>query len=449
MVFGTVFILSLLLNTVIRYRFNDYMEKVEKERSDFIAQQLSSYYNSFSGTWDEGAIHGIGMFALYDGYFVRVTNANGKIVWDAWNHDMTLCAEIMDEITERMNERHIGAEVELVSVEYPIYSGRSTDDKSTILAGTITIQYYGPFFLSEEAAWFLDTLNAVLLIVGGISLVVSIIIGLLLARRIASPVTKSAEIARSIASGDYKIRFEEKTKMRELDDLTESINHLADGLLEQEALRKRLTADVAHELRTPLSAISAHLEAMSDGVWEPTKERLLSCYEESVRLSKLVSDLEKLAVADNENFNLNLAPVNLKKLSENTVATFEREIKEKELKVSVLGSETEVMLDAGRFTQVIANLLHNAIKHTPKGGEIKITVTSGAFTIEDTGEGIPEKDLPYIFERFYRVDPSRSRESGGTGIGLAIAKAIVKAHGGDIIATSQEGKGSRFEVRNI
>jgi signal transduction histidine kinase len=277
-----------------------------------------------------------------------------------------------------------------------------------------------------------------------------VIAGCLLARRISRPVTKTAYIAKQISEGNYNIRFEPGTRIKELDDLAEAINQLSDGLGKQENLRKRLTADVAHELRTPLTSLSSHLEAMMEGLWEPTQERLGSCFEEVKRLGTLVADLEQLARMESENLVLRKSKEDLLNLVKIVSETMTGELLKRNLSFSLEGTSISVEVDKDRISQVIANLLSNAMKYTPEGGSIKVIVTEtpkdGVIKVIDNGIGIPERELPLIFERFYRSDKSRDRKTGGAGIGLAIVKSIVTAHGGKVVAESTVEEGSCFTV---
>ncbi|MDR2357149.1 MAG: hypothetical protein LBD92_03550 [Oscillospiraceae bacterium] len=221
-------------------------------------------------------------------------------------------------------------------------------------------------------------------------------------------------------------------------------------LSEQENLRKRLTADVAHELRTPLAAVASHLEAMTEGIWEPTPERLSSCREEILRIATLVADLQQLAQIDGDNLKLSRSAVNLLELTRVITHNFAAETAKKDISAAVSGDACEVSADRDRISQVITNLISNAVKFTPDGGHISVTVTdaenSGVIEICDDGTGIAESELPYIFERFYRTDKSRSRKTGGAGVGLTIARSIVEAHGGTVRAENRAGGGSHFTV---
>lgn len=203
----------------------------------------------------------------------------------------------------------------------------------------------------------------------------------------------------------------------------------------QEDIRKRLTADVAHELRTPLTAVSANLEAIAEGALEPTSQRMKKCYDEIQRLINLVSDMEKLANAESDVMYLKKEPLDLLSLAQDVFP-------------EVTGVPVMINADRERLLQVLTNLKSNAEKYG--NGSMSVTVRdSGKYaeiTVSDRGQGIAPEDLPHIFERFYQADKSRSRTKGGAGIGLAIVKTIVDAHGGKVRVESEIGKGSSFSV---
>ncbi|MGI6004908.1 MAG: ATP-binding protein [Christensenellales bacterium] len=442
-VFVTVVLISVLSNVLINRQFENYITRQNQVRVADIADNLSHQYDEETQAWDQEVVHAIGMFALYDGYIIIVYDKDGAAVWDAHNHDMTLCLQIMDDITERMAKLRPGSPGGFELQEYPLsHNGREI--------GSMAVSYFGPYFLSEYDFQFLSALNTILLVIGAASLAFSFVTGWLLARRIARPITKTAQIAKQISRGNYDIRFESNTKTRELDDLVLAINHLADVLSKQENLRKQLTADVAHELRTPLAAVGSHLEAMIEGVWEPTAERLKSCQEEIRRLTSLVADLERLAKVESDNLKLSKSQVDLMELAHSVSGHFELEMERKDLKLVIEGEPAVVYADRDRISQVLLNLISNAVKYTRPGGNIRIATEdaqqSGILTVEDDGVGIPKGEIPLIFEQFYRADKSRNRKTGGAGIGLAIVKSIVQAHGGTVKAESREGRGTRFTV---
>lgn len=297
---------------------------------------------------------------------------------------------------------------------------------------------------------FIAALNRILMAVGSISLIGAMIMGVLLAKHIVKPISKAVEITQQISDGDCEARLQEDIRTKELHELAHAVNQMAASLQEQEALRKRLTSDVTHELRTPVANISSYMEMMIDEVMEPTPERLQSCYDELQRLSGLISDLERLRQVENGNLALKKTDVDLLELSRSVMGTFESQLREKNLNGQVSGETSIVSVDRSRMLQVIANLISNAIKYSNNGGAVRVVVEDtkdkGIIHVEDSGIGIPQEDLKRIFERFYRTDKSRNRRTGGAGIGLTIVKTIVQAHRGTISVESEEGRGSRFTV---
>ena len=245
-------------------------------------------------------------------------------------------------------------------------------------------------------------------------------------------------------------RIDEKSSTKEIVELTDSVNSLAQTLGKQEILRKRLTADVAHELRTPLATLQSHVEAFIDGVWVPDQKRLQGFHEEILRLSKLVGELEKLSKYEVENLALSKEQFEISGLIEGIAGNFAGEFKKKNIQLELNTEKQSIEADKDKISQVFINLLSNAIKYTPDGGKIEVHVSGlkdmVKVEVRDTGIGIFEEDLPYIFERFYRTDKSRNRATGGAGIGLTIVKSIVEAHKGSITADSMLKRGSVFTV---
>lgn len=439
----TVALISFLSNYLIQDQFKDYVINQQQKTTKQIVESIGVQYDAAAGVWNADFVHTIGMYALYDGYIVKVYDEAGNSVWDAETCDMSLCNRVMDDISHRM------------MTEYPAINGSFTTETFPVLQGpnrigTVSISYFGPFFLSEDDFLFLDSLNKILIGVGSFSLLISVITGIFLARHFSGPILKTVAITKDIADGKYGARIDKDTGTKEVDQLIGSINHLAQSLEKQESLRKQLTADVAHELRTPLTTVQTHVEAMLEGVWEPTPERLESCYDELNRLGGLVSDLENLAKVESDNLKLNITEVNLRELTDRALGSFERERKDRNLSMKVEGSCSLIQADRDRISQVLVNLISNAVKYTHDGGDIRITLsdmgTSVVFNIRDNGTGIPEEEIPHIFERFYRADKSRNRSTGGSGIGLAIVKSIVSAHGGTVDVESRLNEGSNFIV---
>ena len=254
------------------------------------------------------------------------------------------------------------------------------------------------------------------------------------------------DAAQAIGKGMYESRIRTKSSTTEIVQLSDTVNQLAESLESQESLRKRLTGDVAHELRTPLATLQTHLETMIDGVWEPTVQRLESCHEEILRISRLVADLEKLAQYESETLVLDKTELPAESFLIRLMQTFETTFIQKGIHYHIDCDDSILYADKDKLSQVVINLISNALKFTAADGTITVKVRKEknqvSLQISDTGTGIPERDLPHVFERFYRADVSRNRTTGGSGIGLTLVKAIVEAHGGDISVASEEGKGT-------
>lgn len=436
----TIAIISFLSNYFINKQFTDYVARQQDIKAQIITSSISQ---QFTDQWNMEFVYAIGMFSLYEGYIIKVYDKENQCLWDAQSHDMNLCNQIMDEISDRMRIQYPELEGEFTATVYPLIKDGET-------VGSVSISCFGPFFLNENDSKFLSSLNTILISVGLISLVVSLIVGHMIARRISNPILQTVDVTKQIADGNYDVRLKEGSNTKELNLLVESINHLAVSLETLEKLRKQLTEDVAHELRTPITILQSYLEAMTEGIWEATPERLESCSDEVIRIGKLVGDLEKLAIIESENLKLDKQWIDLYEIIERTVNSFENDINNKQLKVSIEGQQARLFADQDRIRQVVVNLMSNAIKYSKEGSSISVYIYEGketvGFDIQDNGIGIPKEELPYIFERFYRADKSRNRLTGGSGIGLTIVKAIVEAHDGRVLVESSLNEGSKFCV---
>lgn len=277
---------------------------------------------------------------------------------------------------------------------------------------------------------------------------IALLVTFFLSRRILAPVTAITFAARRLGQGDFSQRVSvvDKTEMGEL---AKTFNSMAGELEKAEQMKRKMIADIAHELRTPLSNIRGYLEATRDGVLKADTNTLRIIEEEAILLSRLVDDLQELSLVDADELKLIRHVEDISEIIKQAVTAEQPQIANKGLSLQVDLPDTlpAVSIDSHRISQVLRNLLDNAVAHTVEGS---ITVTArqqGSWvqiSVADTGEGIPEEELPNIFERFYRVDKSRTRATGGSGLGLTIAKRLVEAHGGSIIASSEQGKGSRF-----
>ncbi|MFN2590937.1 MAG: ATP-binding protein [Actinomycetota bacterium] len=286
-----------------------------------------------------------------------------------------------------------------------------------------------------------------LLIGGAVAAAIALVLARYLARGLTQPLRDMAQAARSMARGDYQHRIEPRTR-DEVGQLAKAFSRMAGEVEGLERLRRELVANVSHELKTPISALRAHLENLLDGVERPNRPVLQVMLQQSERLSRLVDQLLDLSRIESGDLPLELGPVDVRSLvdevaREVAVARAEHPIR---LRNEVPAGTPAVLADRERIHQVLFNLLDNAYRFTPSGGTVTVSATLAGreceVQVRDTGPGIPAEHQELVFERFYRVDPSRSREDGGTGIGLAIARSVVEAHGGRIWAESGPGVGA-------
>jgi signal transduction histidine kinase len=441
-----VALICALSNVLLDRQFERYAAEQREIRSQDIARNLSMLYSPATRTWDTDAIHALGMYSMTDGYILVVRNADGAVVWDAQNHDMARCAEIMDEIATRM-ERH-GAKGRFTATDFAL-------EQNGRVVGAASVSSYGPFFFSEADADLLGALNRILALAGIGALAAAVVVGFVLARRVSGPALAAARASERIAAGDFTARVDAASGVRELDELAGAVNRLADDLERQRALRRRLTADMAHELRTPLAAVSVQIESMTEGAAEPTRERLAGCLGEVRRLTSLVDGLERIEEAGARDGAADREDTDIAALVRSVCGAWESEAAAKNISLDVDGDAGAVIarIDPDAIAGAVSNLLSNAIKYTPDGGRVTARVAPvspggpGAVTIAvgDTGPGVPEDELPYIFERLYRADKSRNRGTGGAGLGLAIAREAVRANGGEITAENANG-GAVFTV---
>lgn len=297
---------------------------------------------------------------------------------------------------------------------------------------------------------FLNAFRNSLWMAAGVAILVAIILGLIFSRFFTSPIKQLTKSVKSIAAGDLSGRVQQKSK-DEVGELSVAFNSMAKQLEKKEQNRQQLLADVAHELRTPLSIIQGNLEAWQDGVFSPSPESISTIHGEIVLLSRLITDLRDLSLAEAGHLELNRTEIPLDNIVNAEIASFYTNVKEKNISIMSkrLSDLPTVFVDQDRIRQVFHNLFDNAIRYTPDGGKIRIDVMSeskGWLTVKvsDTGSGIGPQDLPYVFNHFYKADKSRRRGHGGSGIGLALVKQLVETHGGKVWVESEVGKGSTF-----
>jgi signal transduction histidine kinase len=279
----------------------------------------------------------------------------------------------------------------------------------------------------------------------------ALLLAILLASTLTRPLRELTAATKAVAQGDLEHQVPVRSK-DELGQLAASFNQMSADLAQATALRRQMTADIAHDLRSPLTAISGFVEAMRDGVLKPTPTRFEAMYVETQRLRRLVDDLRTLSLTDAGELHMERQAIPPRMLLERLAAVYRQRAGEKDiaLTIQVEPNVPDVHVDQDRLTQVLSNLIDNALRYTPPGGEITLGARTRddvtLITVQDTGAGISPQHLPHVFDRFYRGDSARSRDGGESGLGLAIAKAIVEAHGGTISVDSTPGAGTTFTI---
>jgi len=304
---------------------------------------------------------------------------------------------------------------------------------------------------------FLQSVNKWIWITGIITALIAALAGLLFAKRITAPLKKLAVAANKISHGDLAHRVDIRSE-DEIGQLAKSFNSMAKNIERSNQLRRRLLADIVHEIKTPLTVLRGNLEAMLDGVVEPNPKKIAAIHTETLLLSRLLDDLRDLSLAEEKQLKLETQKANAGYIIRQVVEMFRPRAGEesKHLDIELAEELPLVLVDSDRISQVLYNLIANAFQYTAEGDSIKVSaridrsIAGGAdnpvvlVSVEDTGEGISGDDLPYVFDHLYRVDKSRARSSGGSGIGLAIVKHLIEAHGGRVWAKSEPGVGSTF-----
>lgn len=321
-----------------------------------------------------------------------------------------------------------------------------------IQGGHMIMPHMGTMGMPEQE--FLASVHEALIWVGAAILLVGLAASYALARSITVPLLKLNSAVETIARGDFGQRVEVMGK-DEVGKLAGAFNLMSETLAVNNELRQRFLADIAHELRTPLAVIQGNLEGMLDGVIDTDREQLQSLYEETLQLNILIKDLRDLSLAEAGQLRLDKQLTDINQVILRALGMLKPLAEEKSIHiVNALGALPGIPVDPSRMNQVIYNLLTNAIRYTPPRGTVRIATRLAELdgrnwveiSVEDDGCGIAEQDLPHIFNHFYRADKSRTRTSGGSGIGLAIVKQVVDLHEGRVSVSSQAGKGAAFRV---
>ncbi|MBP1918645.1 sensor histidine kinase [Youngiibacter multivorans] len=431
----SVLLITVLSNIGMNIFFTMYLRDSQKSEDIAISDYATELLHE-DGLLDETDLMSIEHYAFTMSAEVIMEDSNGKVIMSTREPSEAPDGELGR--ADYMDTEKFG---------YKEYSYGSMEPGE----GKIVIGRPKSIFSASPDRNFLITINLIYLAAAGISL----IIGFLLRRRVSgmflNPIYSIQKNAKYIEDGNFRGVMDVETNTIELDELSRSINNMALKLEQQERLRKRLTSDIAHELRTPLSTVNSHLEAFIDGVWEPTTERLSVLQDEIRRLTNLIKDLGDLSYMESGEIRLATKEIGLSKLVANIVENFEP-LFASDGKTITADIEEDIitMGDSDRLNQVFINIVANSLKYTNLGGHVRVTLKMNGdealATVTDDGIGISVDDIPFVFERFYRSDRSRSRETGGKGIGLTISKALVEAHRGSIWIESRDSEGTTVNI---
>jgi two-component system, OmpR family, sensor histidine kinase BaeS len=431
---------SLFLQSSIRTTFQNYLDQHTYNFVGRMELTLEQFYEE-TGSWknvqelffsyDTSNQQGHGM--MMRGMFMNMSMSSEELLLLDLNG--TIIADSTGERIGSDGNNLSGNKVDLIV---------NGEKKGTLLLYQHKLQN-----LEKE---FLQSSNTAIFVSGLMSIIISALFSLFIARKISNPLKVLMLGIKQIASGEKATRVKIKST-DEFYELGEAFNDMAIKIEKNEEIRQSLVADVAHELRTPLSILQGKLESIQEGVIAPTEQTILELTDEVYRLSRLVSDLQQLSLAEAGKLPLNIHPVDIHQLIERIYHQFQWLADEKQILLSYKKGSDEgllVPIDSDRMTQVIVNLVGNALRHTPRGGIVGISTErqENLFLIHvaDTGQGISEDALPHIFDRFYKRDTSRTRNESGTGLGLSIAKGFVEAHSGYITVKSEMNKGTVFTI---
>ncbi|MBM3128432.1 MAG: HAMP domain-containing protein [Chloroflexi bacterium] len=435
-------IIFVIVNQTTTNEFRAYTFRGGTTTLEQIARELSAYYAArggwqgidqyFAQTFGAGRGRGAPMMA---GVALLLADSNGTIIASRDGANVgqkATSAQLAASLPVQANGRNVGA----------------------LIASS---QNLAAFDAQQQE--FLTRVNLSLLLAGAVAGALALLFGFFLFYQITAPLNALTTAARKIAAGDFTARVA-NPRGDEIGQVGRAFNAMAEALAQSETARRNMIADIAHELRNPLGVLQGQLEAMLDGVFPTTSEQIASLHDETLLLARLVGDLRDLALADAGQLQITRQPADVRALIERTAGAFALQAHEQNIALTIHCAENlpRANVDAQRIEQVLRNLIGNALRHTPDGGRVSVqcsvlseqTLGVGgqrsavSVRVSDTGSGISSEDLPRVFERFWRGDKARTRAGSGAGLGLAIAKQLIRAHNGAMGVESEAGRGATF-----
>jgi two-component system, OmpR family, sensor histidine kinase BaeS len=415
--------------------FKNYVREGREENIGLIEEEIIREYKQSGTIISDRLINLFHSQAMTENLFYKLYDSEGKLLADSTSMK-EMMGSMRGDSQSNMKDGHSSETFRVSSDNYIIAS--------------IVVHYQEE--LIEADFSFFNTVKKNIYIAAIITILLSAIFSILFSKRLSSGFNMLSKGVKELQNHNWKIRLNVEGLTDEMKPLGLAFNKLAMSLWQEENMRKQFTADLAHELRTPLATLRSQIEAFQDGIWEPTPERLQQSHEELMRLVRMVDELEKLLAAENPKIKLNKVDIEANQIAVFVKNQFAPSFHEKGVTLEVIQSKDPSIfcVDRDKVVQILTNILGNALQYTPPHKKVTISVlrTHGfiGFSIADEGTGIMKEDIPYLFERFYRGDKSRNRKTGGIGIGLSIVKALVEAHQGQIGIESKINSGTTVNV---
>ncbi len=425
--------ISIISTKMINNRFENYLVRERENKFQLIANEINELLTNNESSLDKMDIMN---FALTEEIDIKIVDSKDRLIYNS-TRGMGMHGGMM----QKKNRIPAGNYIEK---SYPLL-----DNNKNI--GKVIIGYIDNSYLTDSALIFKDTLKKSIFLSSFITIIIGILISMYLSKNLTAPLVDIRNTAVEIRQGNLLSRSKVETNTLEIKDLSDSINYLGETLIKEENSRKAYASDISHELRTPLTTLKTHLEAMVDGVWEPNEEHLNILLGEIDRLSHFSDDLRDSFKSKAYKVDLNTTVFNISNELKDIVTVFTPIYnKDNFLLEYEIEENIEMELDIDKFNQIINNLLTNSKRYLGNDGKVKVELKKDKqnilIQIKDNGIGIKVEDLPHIFDRFYRVDSSRNKVTGGSGLGLSIVKTLVEAHGGTISIKSIYGEGTEVSM---
>lgn len=431
LIFTTVIVLIIGAVSLVTVALtNDHFDKYVTQRNSTtlatIRQQIALSYVNNHDQWQAKQLREIRNTGYRAGVLVTIYAPDGRIL-------MRPTAKQQQSVSTGFDRKH----TESIRIQGKVVA-------NAVFSG------YDPLGYGRHDVEYVSELKTSLITIAVITFMVTIVIAWWLAGRLTAPIKRVVAFTGKVATGNYQQPLPANTRITEIITLLESVNALSGQLNRQQETREQLSSDIAHELRTPLTMLQGTLEAMIDGVWEISTERLQNMDEEVIRLTHLIKNIELIASIETDADQLHKARFDIGAMVDAVTQNFQAKLEAKQQRITVATRKIMMYGDEEKLRQVLLNLLTNASKFSDFGATIQVRLmqesANAVIQVIDSGIGIDAKELVHIFDHFYMADPARSSRNGGQGIGLAMVKTIVAAHGGAVKVDSQLMKGSTFTV---